>query len=112
MKKKSIIKNIVEAALPIFFILLFFYKSLFHTVGNYFINSYGSVVQGYITAEEYTFTNSSVIKKDSYHNGYEFIINGKIYTGNSRQNKLSIGSPIEVEYCKFYPSMNRVKKSE
>jgi hypothetical protein len=109
MKKKSFIKTIAEAILPIFFIILFFYKSLFNTISNYLIDNYGSTIQGYITTEEYTFTNSRVVKRDSYSSGYEFIIDNKTYKGNSHQNKLSVGSPIEIEYYSEYPSINRKK---
>ncbi|NJN34176.1 MAG: hypothetical protein HC817_07930 [Saprospiraceae bacterium] len=72
--------------------------------------NYGTTTEGYITSERHMIANTKVVTESSYNSGYEFVVNGVTYKGNSRQNKLSIGSLIEIEYCKHYPKFNRVKR--
>ncbi len=49
--------------------------------------------------------NSPVSHEYTY--SYQFIVNGKAYTGNSHDSKLRIGDSVEIEYAKSAPSHNR-----
>ena len=96
--------------LSVIFIVILFFPSLFiyRNVKTYCINNYNQEVKAVLVDERNYFGNSPVLHEYSY--SYSFFIEKENYKGNSFNSALSVGDSITIEYCKFFPNFNRVKK--
>jgi len=87
------------------FHMLFFIQVTKRALTDHMLGNNAQHTKAIIIDEKNYEPNQPVKAEFSY--SYMFIANGKQYTGNSHNTKLSIGDTVEVEYVKSWPSLNR-----
>ncbi|HEX8660054.1 MAG TPA: hypothetical protein VF690_21095 [Hymenobacter sp.] len=67
-------------------------------------NSATTIVAARVTSERHYFGNSPVTQQFSY--GYEFSVQSKLYSGDTRDPALRPGNSIQVKYVTNNPDIN------
>ena len=102
MKK---ISNITWIVLGIGIISFLIYKVVRRTLIDYVIENNAQHIKAVIIDERNYMGNQPV--KPGFSYSYQFVINGKKYTGNAHDTTLRIGDSVDVEYSKDHPSINK-----
>jgi hypothetical protein len=77
---------------------------------SYLLNKNSETTKAVIVNEENYWGNSPVSQKFSF--SYEFIVEGKKYREDSKNEKLKIGDSVWVEYVSSYPKFSRIKNEK
>lgn len=74
-------------------------------------------LRAYLLKDNYIVTKGVIIDEKNYYGNdyvefdftysYEFVVNGKIYTEDSHDDKLKVGDSVLVKYVPSYPSFSR-----
>ena len=89
-------------------IVLYFLGVLIKTgLKDDLLKYYPVEVKAVVINERNYWGNSPVSRTYSY--SYEFIVKGKKYKADSRNEKLKIGDTVLVKYVSFFPSFSRMK---
>ena len=99
------VKNIAWIILGIAIIGFFIYKVASRPVTDHVLATNAQHIKAVIIDEKNYMGNQPVKPKFSY--SYQFVINGKKYTGNAHDTSLKVGDSVEVEYNKEDPSINK-----
>ena len=99
------LKNITWIVIGIATLSFFLYKVLKRTVTDYMLDNNAQLTKAVIIDERNYMGNQPVKPKFSY--SYQFVINGRNYSGNAHDTRLKVGDTVEIEYNKDHPSVNR-----
>lgn len=92
----------------VFAVLLFGYlicKIILNSFTDSIIGNNPQITKAVIIDDKNFMPNQPVNPEFSY--SYEFLVNGKLYKGNSHDQSLRIGDTVDVKYNKEYPSINK-----
>jgi len=99
------VKNIFWIVVGFGIIGFAIYKIARNVIIDHVLSSNYQIAKAVIINEKNYMGNQPVDPKFSY--SYSFIIDKKIYTGDSHDITLRIGDTIEIKYDKNRPSLNR-----
>jgi hypothetical protein len=74
----------------------------YFSIRNNLLSKQGQIIKGYIIDDRNYFGNNT--RKFSY--SYQFVVNGKQYTGNSLDSRYKIGDVVHIRYVPQFPSFN------
>lgn len=102
MKKQQ---NTFWIILGFFIIGFFVFKIAKRAVTNHLLQNNTQHIKAIIINKRNYMGNQPV--KPTFSYSYQFIVNGKNYTGNAHDPALKVGDTIEVAYIKEHPGINK-----
>lgn len=94
-----------------FFIFLLFCLYVFrYKIYNYLLDGNSVEIEAIIIDHKNILSKSAIDPEFTY--SYSFFVNGDKYTGDSKNQKYKVGNKINVEYCPYWPQVNRSKKDK
>ncbi len=114
IKDKKHTKNIIERIKKKLFLIIALSPILYLIFGILKWPLYNTLLDNYSTKINATIINErNILGKgvitEMYTYSYEFSVNGKTYSGDSRKKGYKIGNKIEIEYLDVCPQINRPK---
>ncbi len=101
----SKVKNILWIVIGILIVGYVIYKIAVNSFTGSFLGSHPQRTKAVIIDHRNYMPNQPVKAEFSY--SYQFIVNGKKYTGNSHDVTVKVGDSVDIEYNEEHPNINR-----